>query len=756
MSSVNHDDFAHLKIPLESILSATNNFDEANIHGDGGFGNHYAGQLLWSGELINISARRLYKKSVDEKEQEFWMEISMLSSLKHKNLETLVGFCDENDEKVIIIRREINGSLENYLSYSTFFTWVQRLEICVGLAHALSYIHYDEHRDFSVIHRNIDSEMVLLNDNWEPKLPEFRLSMKIKASERHHSFHVDKVCDRDGYTDPKYIETKSVSHKSDIYSFGIVMFELLCGRKSVIADDTNKYLAPMAITRYREKRLEDIIDWDLRQQMDSESFRIFAETAYDCLNEERSQRPNIDDIVPKLEKAFKLACENRAIMSLPSNQFAHLKVPLEGILDATNNFAEENAIIEYDFSMEYKGQLLWSGELIDITAKRFNKERIDREQLFWTEISMLSSLKHKNLVSLVGFCDDNDEKIIIIRNEKARGMLKDYISDPILLTWVRRLEICVGLAHALSYIHYDEPREYSVIHRHIDSSRVILNDEWEPKLSHFEYSMKIKASQRHHSFHTNRLKYVTGNETRGMLKDYLGDPILLTWVRRLEICVGLAHALSYIHYDELREFSVIHRTLDSSRVFLNDDWEPKLYCFEDSMKIKASQRHHSFHTNRLNYVTGYGDPTYIETERVSHKSDMYSFGIIMFELMCGRESIIDSDTNKYLAPLAFTHYREKRLDEIIDWDVRKQMDSQSFNIFAETAYDCLNEERLRRPNIDEIITRLEKALEHQNARNKKYSSNNRTRFARKCKKEIEHYSEISKGMNIILVNGDHS
>ncbi|GJS17047.1 kinase-like domain, phloem protein 2-like protein [Tanacetum coccineum] len=307
-------------------------------------------------------------------------------------------------------------------------------------------------------------------------------------------------------------------------------------------------------------------------------------------------------------------------MSFPSNKFAHLRIPLENILSASNNFAEENAISKSGFADEYKGQLLWSSELIDITARRFDKERNDREQLFWMEISVLSSLKHKNLVSLVGFCDENDEKIIIIKCEMKRSLIL-YLSDPILLTWVRRLEICVGLAHALSYIHYDEPREFSIIHRYINCSSVLLND----------------------------------------------------------------------------------------------DWEPKLYRFEGSMKIEASQRHHSFHTNRVKGVIGYIDPTYLETKRVSHKSDMYSFGIVLFELLCGRLSIIDSDTNKYLAPLAATHYREKRLDEIIDWDLWKQMDSQSFNIFAETAYDCLNEEQSQRPNIDEVVTRLEKALDYQNA-----------------------------------------
>ncbi|GKE42563.1 kinase-like domain, phloem protein 2-like protein, partial [Tanacetum coccineum] len=167
------------------ILSATNNFAEENKVEIAYFGNQYYGQLLWSGELIKIFAQR-YNKEWSQRDQEFWMEISMLSSLKHKNLVSLVG-----------------------------------LEICVGVSHALSYIDYDEHHDFSVIHRNIDSLNILLNDKLEPKLSELRLSMKIEASQRHRSFHVDKVWDMEGqgYTDPTYEKTKSAHHKSDMYSF---------------------------------------------------------------------------------------------------------------------------------------------------------------------------------------------------------------------------------------------------------------------------------------------------------------------------------------------------------------------------------------------------------------------------------------------------------------------------------------------------------------------------------------------------------
>ncbi|GJX39471.1 kinase-like domain, phloem protein 2-like protein [Tanacetum coccineum] len=297
------DNLAHLKIPLESILLATDNFDDKNVIGRGGYAKRYEGELSWSGELIAITARR-FDKDGDEM---FWTEVSMLSSLKHQNLVSLLGFCDENSEKIIITRHEKMGSLSNHLSDATLLTWVQRLKISVGLAHALSYIHYDEPRDFSVIHRDISSHAVLLNDNFEPKLSFFQRSMKIKASQRHHSFHTSELWNRNGYTDPTYEKTKSVNHKTDMYSFGIVLFELLCGSESIIDRDINKCLAPAAILLYKEKMLNEIVDWDLWKQMDSQSFDIFAEIAYDCSKDELLQRPNIYEIVPRLEKALELA-----------------------------------------------------------------------------------------------------------------------------------------------------------------------------------------------------------------------------------------------------------------------------------------------------------------------------------------------------------------------------------------------------------------------------------------------------------------
>ncbi|GJZ37171.1 kinase-like domain-containing protein [Tanacetum coccineum] len=326
MSSPNHDHLLHLKIPLQNILSATNNFDDKYLLAKDAFEKRYKGQLfLWSGELIKIMTRR-FNKEIHDREELFWMEISMLSSLKHKILVSLVGFCDDNDEKIIILKLHSRGSLRNHLSDTMMLTWVRRLELSVGVALALSYIHYDESRDFSLIHRCISSANVLLNDDWEPKLFYFHFSLKIEASQRHGSFHTDNLESVPGYGDPIYLETKSVNHKSDMYSFGIVMFELLCGRKSIIDDNNNKYLASLAVTHYRESKLDEIIDWDLWNQMDSQSFNIFAKIAYDCLNEERSQRPNIDEIVTRLEKALEIQLEHHNALSYGAGTVA--KVPV--------------------------------------------------------------------------------------------------------------------------------------------------------------------------------------------------------------------------------------------------------------------------------------------------------------------------------------------------------------------------------------------------------------------------------------------
>ncbi|GKB75588.1 kinase-like domain, phloem protein 2-like protein [Tanacetum coccineum] len=665
-SAPNH--LAHLRIPLEDIESATNYFTKKNVIGRGGFGKRYKGRLLRSGELIDITARRLINEEWDEKEQQFWTEISMLSSLKHKNVVCIVGFCNEVGAETIIYNCESRGRLENYLSDPMLLTWVKRLEISIGVAHALSYIHYDEPRDISVLHQNISSYTVLLNDDWEPKLSGFEHSMNINASERHHSFHTDSVWSKKGYTDP-CLETNIGNHKTDIYSFGIVLFELLCGRKSVSDDQDNKYLAPVATFHYREKTLDGIIDPDLWKQMDPRSLNIFAQTAYDCLNEERSQRPNIDEIVTRLEKALELQSErenaehssvvaevrgtsssheegsasyftSKCIESNSSKKImssleylSHSQLSFEDIQSATNNF--QNIIKFKTFGIIWQGRMLHSGQFIDIVARgMYQKYQKDESKKFRMEKSMLSSLNHTNLVSVIGFCDKN--YMITVYKKEANGSLNKYLSDKT-LTWMQRLKICLGVANVLSYIHYDAGRDFSVIHCNIRSSKILLDDKWEPKLSGFEFSLKNTVPRRH-------------------------------------------------------------------RLLLTRDIVKNVYL----------------------------DPKYIKTGGVTHKSDMYSFGVVLFEVLCGRSAVLPDEE---LGEGLLSQLAKSRLDGMIDPHLREQMDPEAFKIFSETAYYCIQEERAKRPHIDHVVNRLDKALQLQW---KRENPVDRTSSNRLKEKNIEH------------------
>ncbi|MFS7990795.1 putative protein kinase RLK-Pelle-CrRLK1L-1 family [Helianthus anomalus] len=296
--------FAHLQIPLEDVVKATDNFHHDNIIGRGGLGHVYKGQLQRSGELIKISALRLDRKHGGGV-VEFWTEVSMLSDLKHPNIVSIVGFCDEKDEKIIVTMYEAkHGSLKEHLS-SPDFTWMQRLKISVGVARALSYLHYDEGRGYGVIHLNVNSYTIFLDENWEPQLSGFKVSIK-QSLNRMDQVVLSEPIGTIGYLDPEIEKSKGVTCKSDIYAFGVVLFELLCGRRAYIRNDANRLLALLVMHHYENETLPDIIHTDLLTQMSPQSLLKFSKVAYSCLKYERAQRPDTNDIVEELEKALEL------------------------------------------------------------------------------------------------------------------------------------------------------------------------------------------------------------------------------------------------------------------------------------------------------------------------------------------------------------------------------------------------------------------------------------------------------------------
>ncbi|KAF5784423.1 putative protein kinase RLK-Pelle-CrRLK1L-1 family [Helianthus annuus] len=511
---------AHLQIPLEDVVKATNNFHHDNVIGRGGLGHVYKGQLQRSGELITISALRLDRKHGGGV-VEFWTEVSMLSDLKHPNIVSIVGFCDEQHEKIIVTTYEAkNGSLKEHLSNPNL-TWTQRLKICVGVARALSYLHYDQRRGYGVIHLNVNSSTILLDENWEPKLSGFKVSIK-QSLNRMDQVVLSEPIGTIGYLDPEIEKSKGVTCKSDIYAFGVVLFEILCGRRAYIRNDANRLLAPLVMQHYENETLPDIIHPDLKNQMSGfqisvRSLRTYSETAYSCLKEERTHRPHMLSIVNELEKALEKALKFQPPPPEKcGNNLEHLKIRLDDIKLATHNFSNEYKTDTGELYTWYQTELnhfdkenpsfaegkctsKQSNRHTPVVIKRFLSKDDDLgEELFFTELEVLTSIKHHNIVTLIGFCVEGFE-MVLVTEKFSNCNLWYYLgnfNDMHKLTWEKRLKICIDIAQAFIYLHNEMEDKKMIIHGNIDSARFMLDENWVAKIEDFEFAVFLPPNQK--------------------------------------------------------------------------------------------------------------------------------------------------------------------------------------------------------------------------------------------------------------------
>ncbi|XP_017970609.1 PREDICTED: receptor-like protein kinase FERONIA [Theobroma cacao] len=296
------------QFPLEEIRAATNNFSEALLLGCGGFGKVYKG-LLEDG-ITKVAVKRKNPES-HQGVQEFKTEIELLSTFRHMNIVSLLGYCQEDNELILIYDYMAHGTLRDHL-YETQnppLPWTQRLKICIGAARGLHYLHTGT--EHSIIHRDIKSTNILLDENWVAKVSDFGLSKVGKTAESYRNQVSPGPKGTFGYLDPEYGRYRTLTRKSDVYSFGVVLFEVLCARPAVSReanedDQTNVSLARWVVHCYRGQTIDLLIEPYLRGKIMSECLTIFVEIAVRCLASKHIDRPSISDVLCKLEQALLL------------------------------------------------------------------------------------------------------------------------------------------------------------------------------------------------------------------------------------------------------------------------------------------------------------------------------------------------------------------------------------------------------------------------------------------------------------------
>ncbi|KAM7496617.1 hypothetical protein LguiA_021031 [Lonicera macranthoides] len=289
-------------IPLATVMEATNNFDESLVVGTGGFGKVYRGAFR-DGTIVAVKRGN---PGFQQGQTQFQTEIEMLSQLHHQNLVSLIGYCDDNGEKILIYEYMVNGTLNTHLYGSGLpsLGWKKRLEICLGVAKGLDYLHEN-----AIIHRDVKPPNILLDENLTAKVADFGISKLVTGIEQTHL--TTDVMGSFGYIDPEYYLTQQLREKSDVYSFGVVLFEVLCARPVVDSSLPRERanLPKMALEWQEKGQIEQVIDPYLVGKIRPLSLRTFAETAARCLAEIGIHRPSMGDVIWNLERALQLQDE---------------------------------------------------------------------------------------------------------------------------------------------------------------------------------------------------------------------------------------------------------------------------------------------------------------------------------------------------------------------------------------------------------------------------------------------------------------
>lgn len=305
LQSTNLKSFSYTELRV-----ATRNFRPDSVLGEGGFGSVYKGWVdeqtfaaTKPGTGIVIAVKRLNQEGF-QGHKEWLTEINYLGQLYHPNLVKLIGFCLEDEHRLLVYEFMPRGSLENHLfrknsSYQPL-SWKLRLKIALGAARGVAFLHSDEAK---VIYRDFKPSNILLDTNYDAKLSDFGLAKDGPTGDKSHVS--TRIMGTFGYAAPEYMATGHLTARSDVYSFGVVLLEMLCGRRAV---DKNRPAREHNLVEWAKpcltskRKILQVMDPRIQGQYSVGRALKLAKLAIGCLSTEPKYRPTMNEVVRALEQ----------------------------------------------------------------------------------------------------------------------------------------------------------------------------------------------------------------------------------------------------------------------------------------------------------------------------------------------------------------------------------------------------------------------------------------------------------------------
>ncbi|XP_060195443.1 receptor-like protein kinase FERONIA [Lycium barbarum] len=677
---------------LDEMVRSTNNFDPQLVIGSGGYGTVYKGDI--DGGETTVAVKRL-KSGSSQGQNEFWTEIKMLSTHRHENLLSLIGYCNEGPEMLLVYDYMSRGSLADHLfkkdTSSSSLSWEQRLKIAIGAARGLDFLHTSQNR---VIHRDVKSSNILLDENWVSKISDFGLSKMGPGNES--ATHVStQVKGTFGYLDPEYFLTNRLTWKTDVYAFGVVLFEVLSGRPAVNLKlpEEQHGLVAWAKQCIKEREVSKLIDQNLAGSISSTCLKVFVGISVECFNGHPHQRPGMSEVVKSLELAL-VSQQNAGedIISFDDTSTSQLKVEAKraSIKEDCNgvDIAERSAISRTKVKSEDKSLYIASPRWWDFFGlfrkappKPWNLVHPNSQILPHPNLRMFSFAELKaatrkfNNDTVLG--DGGFGKVY-------KGWLDERASSK-----SGRTVIAVKKLNSESLQGFEEfQSEVSFLGRLSHPNLVkLLGYCQEDKELLLVYEFMQKGSLANHLF---------GRRSAALS---------LPWNVRLKIMIGAARGLAFLHASEKQ---VIYRNIKASNILLDGSYNAKIADFGMAkLGPSATQSHVS---TRVMGTYGYAAPEYVATGHLYVKSDVYGFGVFLLEMLTGLQA---ADSNRpsnqhNLVEWIKPHLSDRRkLKDKIDSRLGGKYPSRAAVQIAQLALSCLENEPKTRPSMKEVVEKLE-------------------------------------------------
>ncbi|XP_057989725.1 putative serine/threonine-protein kinase-like protein CCR3 [Hevea brasiliensis] len=302
---------------LAQIAAATYDFSPQNKVGVGRSFAVYRGRLPDGSEVaVKRGDTNHQRKKFQEEDRFFETELTFLSRLHHKHLVRLVGYCEEENEKILVYEYAKYGSLHDFLhknnieeNSSVINSWKMRIQIALDAARGIEYLH--NYAVPPIIHGDIKSSNILLDANWAARVCDFRLSLL--GAESESNYKPKKAVGTVGYVDPEFYSRNVITAKSDVYSFGVVLLELLTGKRAIFNDedsgDAITSIVDFTVPKILANELLKVLDERIAPPellKEAEALELVAYTALHCVNLEGNNRPSITNIVSNLDQALSL------------------------------------------------------------------------------------------------------------------------------------------------------------------------------------------------------------------------------------------------------------------------------------------------------------------------------------------------------------------------------------------------------------------------------------------------------------------